>query len=185
MAPLYRIEHIVRAFYYVKKQSPSAILLLLDYNKERGYLEKLQKIMREKDLVENVRFFYDMPNPFSGMKSLYAMSSVVVSIPRSDGMPQTIFEAFAAGCPVITSDMKTYDDVIIDRKSGIRVSGSNIIELSEAILELLTDVNLRNRVIWNGKSIVRKRGDIFMEMQKMEKLYFSLLNQAETNSTLQ
>ncbi len=106
---------------------------------------------------------------------LYAISSVTISIPKTDGMPKTIYESFAVGYPVITSDLSTYDGVIDHEQTGLRVSGNNAKELSDAVLKILNDKNLKEKIINNGKDIVSKYGNIDIEMKKMENLYYSLL----------
>ena len=102
------------------------------------------------------------------------MSSVAVSIPKTDGMPQTIYESFAAGCPVVSSDLSTYDGILDHKHSGVRVSGNSAQELSDAIFRIISDKTLKEKVIKNGKNIVYKYGNINIEMEKMENLYYSL-----------
>ena len=176
MESLYRIDNIVKAFYFVKQRRPSAFLLLLDYNHDKEYLCEIDTLIQSRGLVESTVIFRDMPKPFHDMNKLYEIGSVVVSIPKSDGMPQSVFEAFASGCPVVSSDLKTYDGIIIDKESGLRVSGENVMELANAIVKILEDKGLRAKLIKNGKEIVRKRGNILVEMKKMEGLYYKLTN---------
>ena len=79
MGPLYRIESIVDAFYHVKKQLSSSYLLLMDFNSDPDYLEKVRDLISEKGLQNDTAIVSQIPN--KEMRELYAISSVVVSIP--------------------------------------------------------------------------------------------------------
>ena len=105
---------------------------------------------------------------------LYAISFVTISIPKTDGLPQTIFESFAAGCPVISGDLKTYDGILDHEHSGLRLPGKSAQELSDAIFRIFSEKTLKEKVINNGKAIVSKYGNIDIEMEKMENLYLTL-----------
>ena len=125
----------------------------MDFNSDPDYLEKVRDLISEKELQNDTAIVSQIPN--KEMRELYAISSVVVSIPENDGMPQTVYEAFAAGCPVISADLVTYKELIIDRVSGLLVSGENIIELADTIVELLKDDSLRFELVKKGKRIMR------------------------------
>ena len=170
----YRIENIVHAFAKVKEKYPKAFLLLLDYNSDKKYLKQIEELIKLSHVESDVFIYKDMPYPFESMENIYAKSKVVVSIPKSDGMPQSIFESFAAGCPVVSSSHKTYDEVIEHNVSGLRVSGDDTKELANAVLRLLLDKVLRQKIVKNAREIVYARGNVFTELKKMQDLYYSL-----------
>ncbi len=176
MAPWYRIENIVRAFRVVHARRPSTHLLLLDYNRLTDeYYRDIRQLILDEGLDVAATVFERMPLPFSRMNEVYAASDCVVSVPRSDGMPQTILEAFAAGRPVVSAMHPTYEGVIIDGHSGLLVPGDDIEKIAAAILSLCSDPPLRGRLIENARRIVKEHGDINRELVKMEDLYYTLV----------
>jgi glycosyltransferase involved in cell wall biosynthesis len=173
----YRIDKIIEAFNYVNQKDPLTFLLLLDYNSNHKYKSYIHRMIKNSSFEKEIKIFENMPTPYEHMNKLYTISSAVVSIPKSDGMPQSVFESFASGCPVISANHSTYDDIIIDKVSGIMVSGNDPLEIGEAILEILNNNKLRINIIKNAKRIVREKGDIYREMNKMDELYKQLVKQ--------
>lgn len=174
MQPYYRIDKIVDAFKLVEQIRPSVILLLVNFNSYPGYLERIQRRIVELNLDDSVRWLENVE--YDQMPELYSVSSIMVSIPVNDGMPQTVLEAFAAGCPVVAADLQTYDGVLDDGRSGIRVQGDDPKQIAQAILRILGDANLRRGLVAQAHQVVRERGDMQNEMAKMEQLYFALAN---------
>ena len=110
------------------------------------------------------------------MPELYKISDVLVSIPVMDGLPQSFYEAMAAGCPIVCSNLSTYDGVVDHEITGLRVKTCDPTNISTAVLRILNNNILRNRLIINGHKILRVKGDIYREMSKMEYLYYKLLD---------
>jgi glycosyltransferase involved in cell wall biosynthesis len=111
------------------------------------------------------------------MRDCYHVADVAVSIPSSDGMPATIFEAMASLTPLIVSDLPAYDEVVVDGESGIRVPLKDENRLAEAILDLLTDEAKRKHFREKGLQIVKEKGDIEKEIEKVENLYRELIQE--------
>ncbi len=172
MSSFYRIEKIVEAFASVSGKYNDVFLILLDYNTDEEYLDKVIKLIESKNLKNSVKLFSNIPNPFLDMNLLYAMSFVTISIPESDGMPQSMLESFAAECPVISSNLSTYDEILTHNFSGIRVSGTDIDEISKAIVKLLDDEKFALKIVKNAKKIVAQKGDINVATDKIENLYY-------------
>ncbi len=170
---LYRIDFIIRAFALLRHTSPAAVLVILRFHEDPEYFKELTELVRTLGLQQSIRFVSSLP--YSELPHAYADSAVMISVPQHDGLPQSVYEAFAARCPVITSDLATYDGVLDHESSGLRVGSANPKELAAAITRLLTDAQLRERLVTRSRAIVETRGDIHREMKKLETLYYSLL----------
>jgi glycosyltransferase involved in cell wall biosynthesis len=77
--------------------------------------------------------------------------------------------------PVIASDLPSLREWIIPGETGILVPPNDSGALAEAIIQLLRDPALRKRIGAQSRRIVQERANHHTEMQKMEKLYLSLL----------
>ena len=173
LRPLYQIDVIVRAFEQVHSQCSRTVLVVLSYNEQSEYKQRLKDLIKETGLQRNVWILNSVT--YDQMPKIYAESSVAVTIPKSDGMPQTILEAWAANCPVVASDLSTYDGIVVDGETGMRVPGNNPTAVAHAILRILKDERLRCNLTENGHRTVKELGNIQVEMGKIEQLYYDLL----------
>lgn len=69
-----------------------------------------------------------------------------------EGFPHTVLEAMAAGTPVITTNVGGNPEIITDGENGLLVTYNNQGELKAAILRLLADEELRQRLISNASN---------------------------------
>lgn len=69
---------------------------------------------------------------------------------RIEGSPTTILEALVLGVPVIASNVGGIPDIIRNGKNGLLVSPEKKEELSQAIMRLIDDRDLRKRLILEG-----------------------------------
>lgn len=65
-------------------------------------------------------------------------ASALVSMSRSEGQPNVVLEAMAAGCPLIMSDIPEHRE-ILSEDSAIFVPVDNAVALAESISALLSD----------------------------------------------
>lgn len=73
-----------------------------------------------------------------------------------EGLSHTILEAFAAGVPVITTNIGGNPELIKDGENGLLVEYNNKEQLKEAILKLYNNPDLRQKFITNSKEVLKK-----------------------------
>jgi len=126
-------------------------LLFLGEGEERKALAALTK---DLGLEKKVIFAGFQNNPYKFMKnaSLFVLSSV------TESFALVIVEAMASGVVVVATDCPSGPaEIISDGVNGILVPPADEKKLAEAMLRLLKDPALRNRLIENG----RKRAEFF------------------------
>ncbi|MFH1191649.1 MAG: glycosyltransferase family 4 protein [Candidatus Omnitrophota bacterium] len=69
-----------------------------------------------------------------------------------EGLPITVLEAMAASIPVIVTNTGGIAEVIIDGKTGFLVLPQDARGMSEKLILLLKDADLRRQVAWNAKN---------------------------------
>ena len=90
---------IVEAMPEILRQRPDVTLLISRHREDVDYATKLRQRVSELGIEGSVRFIE--PVAYDDMPGLLAATSVVVSVPFSDGLPQTLFECLAAGTPIV------------------------------------------------------------------------------------
>ena len=121
---------LLRAFARLRRMR-SARLIVLGEGKERLRLEGLA---RELEIAADVDLPGFVPNPYAFMvrADLFAMSS------RVEGMPNTIIEALACGCPVVSTDCPSGPaEILQDGRYGALVPPGDAAALAEAMIAAL------------------------------------------------
>ena len=85
-----------------------------------------------------------------------------------EGFGIVFLEAGACGKPVIGARSGGIQDAVIDKMTGILVDPSDISGTSEAIIKLLSDEELRNRLGKNGKIRVEKELNMTVFAEKLQ-----------------
>jgi glycosyltransferase involved in cell wall biosynthesis len=108
--------------------------------------------------------------------SVYADLDAVVSSSNNEGMPLTIIEAMAAGCPVVATAVGGVPDLIDDGVTGLLVAPRNPGLLATAILRVLNDRVLAQALADTARSRARVRFQATRFVADMNALYERLLH---------
>ena len=77
---------------------------------------------------------------------LFTLGCEIAANGDRDGIPNVILESMAMGVPVVVTDISAIPELVEDGKTGLLVPPGHPRKLAEAMLRLLTDVQLRNRI---------------------------------------
>ena len=103
------------------------------------------------------------------MPIYYSSSDVVVLPSLSENFPVVALEAMSSGKPVIASRVGGIPELVSNNKNGILVSPGNVEQMVEALLRLLENPSLRNRMGDMGRKIVEEKFD----WKKIGQLYLT------------
>lgn len=92
----------------------------------------------------------------------------------NEGLPVSILEAMSYGLPIISTNVGSIEDAVINGYNGIIINPGNIKELINAISTLIKDVNLWEKFSYNSKYIVAKKYDKDTYFENIEKIYESI-----------
>jgi glycosyltransferase involved in cell wall biosynthesis len=82
--------------------------------------------------------------------SLYAHASMLAMVSRGEGFGLPVYEAFHAGVPVLASRGVP---AAVESDAALLVSGADIDETANAIVRLITDEQLRDRLTARGSRV--------------------------------
>lgn len=172
VSSLYHQDTIVAAFAEVCTQVPGARLLLLDFNSDPVYKQRLQEQIAELGLSKSIYWLEPVPYG-SQMADLYRLADVMVSIPENDGAPVSVLEAMACGTPVVASELASLREWITPGENGELVPVGDAHATAQAIHDLLVDPDKRERYRLKSLDMIQHHNHE-AEMGKMEKLYEAL-----------
>lgn len=131
--------------------------------------EEIVALIREKNLDNRIHLLSGVGN--EDMPAIYQQAAAFVYPSYYEGFGIPILEALYSRIPVITTHGGCFEEV--GGKKTIYIDPSDYNQLSEMILHVLTDENLRSAMIdegfWHAETM---RDSIFA--QKMMKLYASI-----------
>jgi len=125
--------HLIDAFAAVRRSHPQARLLLVGDGIRRSWVEGLARDAGLRDAVTFTGFRSDVP------ALLGVMDCFVLASTRTEGVPQSLLQAFAAGVPVVASDIGGIPEVVADGVTGVLVKSESADALATGILSVLED----------------------------------------------
>lgn len=128
--PLYQHEMVITAFSRFLYIHPDSVLLVSTMGADLDYLKQLRYQVKQLRIDSSVVFLPEISN--DEMPYYYSLADAVVSVPISDGMPQSIYESMACGCFHILGDLPQYHEVVRPRESGLYVGLDNDEQLTDA-----------------------------------------------------
>ena len=176
VTPLYNQETIIQALPKVLQKLPNAILLLkdtvCDTDERKQYVAGLKKLSETLKVDHAIRWADHVP--MAELPYFYNLADVVVSVPSTDGMPVTIFEAMSSQKPLIVGDLPSYDQVIIHGQTGLRVPVRNNIALAQAIIKIAENPELAARLADESQLTLQEYGIFDQQLWRMERYYQGL-----------
>ena len=172
LRPLYNVHLLVEALPAVRARVPGVLLLLAGHRADEAYRARLERRVDELGLGAQVRFLGRIE--YADMPALYSASDAVVSIPFSDGLPQTLFEALASRTPAVIGRLQAYAEVVQDGREAL-FTELEPAAVADALVRVLTDPELARRLAEAGLARVREVASLERDAERVEGLYRRLL----------
>jgi glycosyltransferase involved in cell wall biosynthesis len=174
MGSLYNTETVLRAIPLVLKEVPGTKFLFSEYMSHPPYVDTMKALARELSLEASVVFLEKISH--ERMPLFLNLATVFVSIPDSDGMPQSLLEAMSCGTVPVVSNLPQYAGLVAAETNALLAPPKDPTALARAVVRLLSDSSLRERLSRACVNTSAECGDYETEMQKMEKLYYGLVS---------
>lgn len=169
LTPLYNLHVLLEAFAPVSRQLPDAHLALLRYNVDAAHAHDLEQLTASLGLAEKVHWLPAQPS-LEAMARLYRAADLTVSIPVSEGYGFSVLEAMACGCPTLISDLPVFHPEFTQGVHTIKVPVGDVAQTSAALLDLLENQPLRERLSREGLGVARRQG-VEERLQQVTRLY--------------
>lgn len=141
--PHKNVPSLVDALSRIRKDVSCSLLLLDDGGDD---CRRTRATVEAAGMSDRVVFLRDLPD--SELPLLYNSADVFVFPSLYEGFGLPPLEAMACGTPVVTSNASSLPEVVGD--AGIMVDPHSVEELADAILKVLRDADIRDRMISKG-----------------------------------
>jgi glycosyltransferase involved in cell wall biosynthesis len=176
MATAFYNKHVILGAFsrFVKLRRAAAVLVIAELFPDSAYVAALRRQSRELGVDENVRFVGHVPH--EDMADYYALADVTISVPRSDGLPQTIYEALACGSFLVVGDLVQYRELVEDRATAYLVPVGDESALTSALDWVATHRDVRDRAAPLGRRLVEIHADRRIQEEVVTGIYGELLD---------
>jgi glycosyltransferase involved in cell wall biosynthesis len=111
------------------------------------------------------------------MPELYAVMDLFVLPSHREGLPRAPMEASAMEVPCVVTDVRGCREVVFHERNGLLVPLQDVEALAEAIMRLLLDKELAQRLGRNGRTVAENHFDERVVFEKVKSTYAHLLQQ--------
>ena len=164
--PIKNHDMMIKAFKIVHEKFPKSVLIIVGDGPERQQLESLILSLKMNGSVIITGFRHDTPQ-FYDLMNLFLLTSF------SEGTAMTLLEAMASGKPCIATNVGGNPEIVLDHTTGFLVPGGDEPKLTQKIIQLIEDENLRANMGVAG----RKRFQEIFTASKMASEYQKLYDE--------
>jgi glycosyltransferase involved in cell wall biosynthesis len=154
----------------VVESVPAAKFLIVGDGPRKEALEKAVRDLGISEYVIFTGYVEDIPE-------VYSISDVAVLSSWSEGLPQSLLQAMAAGVPVVATKVGGVPEVVINEKTGLLIEPGDHKALAKCIIKILNNRDFSLKIAESAKDHIMKEHSVTHMIDKIETLYKNLLNQ--------
>lgn len=162
---------LIHALVQLRQTTPRAHLVLIGDGESRPVLEALA-------MTTGVRDHVTFAGELRGGENHHRAFDISVLCSHSEGFPNSLVEAMAAGVPIVATRVGGIVDAVADGENGLLVPVGDRAELADALRRLATDATLRAMMGDTGRSRARARYTATEAVRSLEGMYDTLLRES-------
>lgn len=152
----------VEVLFLLKKKYPLARLCMIGADKD-GSLNEVKKLAKQLEVYESVEFTGLLSKPEWIRKS--ELYDIFINTTTIDNMPVSVIEAMALGLPIVSTNVGGLPYLISHKKTGILTEENNAVNMAEAIVDLVENLEEIAEITVNAREMVM---NFDMELVKMK-----------------
>jgi glycosyltransferase involved in cell wall biosynthesis len=166
----YRHDCILKAFDILNRKGIDFQLTIVGDGKE---LQKLKELAKKLEIENKVIFTGRIPN--TKLSNLIQNSSIYISMPITEGVSASLFEAMACNCYPIVTKIPGNSTFIKHRENGQLVDIDNYKMLAEEILWAFDNKEVRKAAVIKNRRFVEENADYNINMKIISAKYHELI----------
>ncbi|BBM84814.1 glycosyltransferase [Candidatus Uabimicrobium amorphum] len=161
-------DTLIRSAAQVIAQHPNTYFLIVGEGTQK---EELQQLITSMNLQDKII----LPGYFSDIRHVFAILDLYVLSSLKEGLPNVVLEAMAMEVPIITTPVDGVVNTVQDREHAIYTPVGDHQQMSQNILNVIKDEQLRHKLQKNARKMVEERFCFMERMRNMEKIYKDLM----------
>ncbi|MBN2105747.1 glycosyltransferase [bacterium] len=129
----------------------------------------------EFELSDQYKSFVRLMGPRRDVPEILKNTDIFILTSRSEGLPNVIMEAMAAGKPVVATDVGGVSELVQHGKTGYLVPSGDVEKMTEAIMDLIEHPEKREAFGYEGRISIESYFSIEKMVRKTENLYLSII----------
>jgi glycosyltransferase involved in cell wall biosynthesis len=159
--PIKGIDYLIEAFAKLNKNYQGVILDIIGITPDK---KKYYKKIYEENLLEKIRFRGIIP--YEEINNYYRKADILILPSLMEGLSNVLMEAMACGLPIVATNVGGNTELVLPGKGGLLIPPKDTISLSNAILKLVKNPDLRKRMgsynikaikPYNSKNIMKRK----------------------------
>ena len=148
-------DYLIKAVNGVLLEFPRAKAIIIGSGPRKNHLLKLT---RDLQLENKIVFLDKVPHAelvkYYSLADVFVLPSIINEFGETEGFGVVLLEAMACGLAVIGSNVGGIPDIIKDGETGLLVRPKDPQDLSNQITRLLSDANLREKLVLNAQRLI-------------------------------
>ncbi|MDD2710432.1 MAG: GT4 family glycosyltransferase PelF [Verrucomicrobiae bacterium] len=160
IVPIKDVKTLLRAASHVARRLPNALFKLFGpVEEDPEYFRVCREMVLVLELENYVQFVKSMP-----VEEIMPQIDILVLTSISEGLPLVLLEGFASHVPAVATDVGACRELLYGRdaedkalgRAGLLTGISSPVETADAIVELLSDRGLQDRMGMAGRTRVER-----------------------------
>ncbi|MEN2489916.1 glycosyltransferase [Flavobacterium sp. B11] len=171
LMPEYRHDSILRSFGILHQKEIDFTLTIVGDGTRLQFLKDLAK---ELQIEKKVIFIGRIPN--TELPKLLQQSNIYISMPITEGVSASLFEAMACKCYPIVSDIPGNQSWITHRENGQLIEIDNTEMLANELIWSFENSEYRNQAIIRNRKFVEENANYDINMKIIADRYHKLID---------
>lgn len=171
LQPEYRHDSILKAFGILHQKGIDFSLTIVG---DGTRLQSLKDLAAALQIENKVIFTGRIPN--TELPKLLQQSNIYISMPITEGVSASLFEAMACNCYPVVSDIPGNQSWIRHRENGQLIEIDHIEMLAEELIWSFENSELRNQAIIRNRKFVEENANYNLNMKIISDRYHELLD---------
>ncbi|MDI6046497.1 glycosyltransferase [Flavobacterium yafengii] len=174
LLPEYRHDIILKSFALLNQKGIDFVLTIIG---DGSQLSKLKNLAKDLGIENKINFTGRIPN--TALPKLLQQSNIYISMPITEGVSASLFEAMATNCYPIVTDIPGNQSWIKHKENGQLVTVDDYKMLAEELIWAFENNKHRNEAVLKNRIFLEKNADYNINMKIIANKYHELIN---TNS---
>ncbi len=158
------LDTAIKVFAGVRSRIPDAILELVGDGPDAA---KIKTLAKDYDITGSVKYHGYQEDVYQ----FFARADVLLMPSRWEGFGVSAAEAGVSGVPVVAARVGGLQEVVIDGQTGFTCDSEDVDQMTDRVIRLLEDSDLRQRMSDAAKTSSSNRFSVVSAFDQYERIY--------------